>query len=190
MRPNTVILITGHPGAGKTTLARVLGRELAWPALCKDDIKETLYDTLGWSTVEWSNQLSVATWTLLYRQIEMLIAARVNFVVEANFDPKHADAKWQLLKQRYDARLIQIRCESDAATLLGRYRARVESGERHPGHLDGRDNPVFYAAVQQGPLPWVAVECERISVDTGALRVEEYAVVAQQVAVLLGNEGV
>jgi uridine kinase len=72
MNPTTVILITGHPSAGKTTLARYLSKRLVLPTICKDDIKEILYDTLGWSTLEWSLQLSAAAWTLLYKHVEIL----------------------------------------------------------------------------------------------------------------------
>ncbi|MEU8358303.1 AAA family ATPase [Nonomuraea sp. NPDC048882] len=53
-----VVLVNGLPGSGKSTLARALGRELGWPVLSKDAIKETLADTLdrpdGVGEAEWS----------------------------------------------------------------------------------------------------------------------------------------
>jgi predicted kinase len=97
MKPITVVLITGHPASGKTTLARYLSKQMGLPTLCKDDIKEILYDTLGWSTVAWSNKLSIATWSLLYHQVEILLEAHIDHIVESNFDPKYANPHWQRL---------------------------------------------------------------------------------------------
>ncbi len=44
------ILITGIPAAGKSEMARFLGRELGLPVLSKDRIKELLYDTVGFQS--------------------------------------------------------------------------------------------------------------------------------------------
>ena len=184
MPPTPLVLITGHPAAGKTTLARYLGKALGWPALCKDDIKEVLYDTLDWSTAEQWQQLSVATWTLLYHQVTVLLDAHTPHIVEANFVPKFANPQWQVLKQRFEMQVIQVRCEGDPATLVERYRARIQQGQRHPGHRDGGDDPAFHALLHRGPMAWVEVESERISVDTTKLAVEGYGAVAAQVRAL------
>ena len=42
-----LMIILGSPASGKTTLARRLAAELAVPCLCKDDVKEALFDVLG-----------------------------------------------------------------------------------------------------------------------------------------------
>ncbi|HEX8858768.1 MAG TPA: AAA family ATPase [Actinomycetes bacterium] len=43
----TLVLVTGPPASGKTTLARPLAFSLGLPLLGKDTIKEALFDTLG-----------------------------------------------------------------------------------------------------------------------------------------------
>src|SRR5574339_194678 len=106
MNTSTIVLVTGHDCTGKTTLAEALAQELKVPLTRRDQFKETLLDTLGWSTEEWSNRLSVASWTLLYQQIERLLSAGVDEIVEGNFDPKYANAKWAHLRQRYSFRLF------------------------------------------------------------------------------------
>jgi predicted kinase len=181
MQPTTVVLVTGHPASGKTTLVRYLAKELSLPTFCKDDIKEILYDTLGWSTEEWSYRLSAAAWTLLYYQVEILLEAHTNHITESNFVPAYADPQWQALKQRFDFHLIQVRCECDPDVLLQRYRNRILTGERHPGHRDGGDESAFHKLMHAGPMGWIDVESERISVDTTHLAGAEYETVARRI---------
>jgi predicted kinase len=181
MKPTIVVLITGHPATGKTTLAQYLAQELRLPLIAKDHIKEILLNTLGWSTLEWSRKLSVATWALLYQQVETLLRAGIGHIVESNFDPIYANTHWQKLVQHYPLQLIQVRCETDPETLLTRYRERINQGTRHPGHVDQSDDLAFYETVRQGPMNWIAVESARISVNTIELKEAGYVSVVENI---------
>ena len=52
-----LVIISGPPGAGKMVLGRRLAQALGFPFINKDDIKEILFDTLGWHDREWSKKL-------------------------------------------------------------------------------------------------------------------------------------
>lgn len=184
--PTTVILITGHPATGKTTLAHYLAQALGLPLLYRDGLKEKLADTLGWSDDEWSLKLGAATWELLYHLVEALLRAHVSHIVESNFTAQYATARWQVLMAQYPLRLIQIRCEADPVVTAQRHQARKERGERHPIHRHD-NNVAAYAAYlqQQGPPGWLEVESTRLVLNTGETAVVDYTNFVAQICKLL-----
>ena len=80
-----LVLVSGPPGAGKSTLAGPLAAELGFALLAKDRIKETLGETLGDGDGElaWSQRLGAASMELLWA----LAADAPSAVLEANFWP-------------------------------------------------------------------------------------------------------
>lgn len=83
-----LVIVSGAPGAGKTTLAVPLAAELGFALIRKDRIKETLHDALGAPPpdLSWSRTLGAAAMELLWA----LAADARSVVLEANFRP-HSD---------------------------------------------------------------------------------------------------
>src|SRR5438552_4231834 len=101
MPGNRIVIVTGAPCTGKTTLGKRLADDLQLPFLSKDRIKETLFDTLGWSDREWSRKLGAATMEVLYSFMETELAAGRSFLVECNFKPEFDTSKFLRLKEKY-----------------------------------------------------------------------------------------
>jgi predicted kinase len=131
-----LVIITGAPATGKTTLGRRIAGELGLPFICKDGIKERLFDTLGWGDQTWSKRLSRAAMEVLYYTVAMQLEAGRSLVSEANFYPHVAQKSFLSLRERHVFCPFQILCQTDVAVLAQRYRSRVERGGRHPGHRD------------------------------------------------------
>ena len=132
----TLIIVSGLSASGKTTLARRLASDLRLPLIGRDDIKERLFDSLGWSDRAWSQRLGRASWELLYWALETQLAAGMSCIIESNFDPERDSATIAGLSERFALRAIQVHCHAQGSILVERYLARVSSGDRHPGHVD------------------------------------------------------
>lgn len=123
----SVILINGLPGAGKTTLARVLGKELNVPVVSKDAIKETLADiSLGRISSRRLGEVSSETmW-----QLVSAIPDRV--IVESWwYRPRDLGFVTEGLAQSGNPNVVEIWCEVPSSLAWTRYRNR-QRHEIHP----------------------------------------------------------
>ena len=136
MKNPLVIIVTGPPGAGKTVLGKRLSQELRLPFINKDDLKEILFETLGWEDRQWSARLGKVGFDILFHFLECQLAAGKSAVVETAFIPKYHNARFLCLRNIYRFKSVQIFCTADDQTLFERFIKRTESGERHPGHVD------------------------------------------------------
>lgn len=146
----SLIIISGPPCSGKTTLGGHLAEALGLPFIYKDGIKERLFNQLGWSDLKWSRQLSLASYDLLYYFAGALLRVSGSLVIEANFRPETETSRFLELKSIVDYQPIQVLCYTDGKKLLERFRARAASPDRHPGHLDLLNEPNLLPTLLSG----------------------------------------
>jgi predicted kinase len=158
-----LVVVSGAPGSGKTTLARRLGSELRLPVLMKDGFKETLYDALGAPDQAASRRMGLAALLLLRQTAERLLAAGVSLLIEANYQRGLAEPDLRPLLRQAGGLLIL--CGGDAEIILQRYQERAARGERHPGHFDREALPRVRQLLAAGgyepldlPLPLLRVD--------------------------------
>jgi predicted kinase len=180
-----LVIVSGAPAAGKTTLARRLAGDLGFPLIAKDDIKERLFETLGWHDRDWSRKLGVATFDLIYYFVETELRARRSSMVESNFRPEFSAPIFLELQAKYGFEPVQIVCFADASVLRERYHQRYLRGERHPGHMDHVVHEEMLAAAQQdeyGPMP---IGGEALRVDTTDFASVDYGAILERVRAIL-----
>jgi len=176
-----LIIITGHPGTGKTTLAHRLGQELKLPVFSKDEIKEVLFDQLGWSDVAWSRKLSVAAYRVMDYAISESLATGSGIIVESNFLAEFDSERIQAFIRRFDVFALQILLFSDEAVRSSRFHDRVLRGDRHPGH---HDLDQFQKNVRSPRCAPLAIDAPILEIDTTDIEAVQVERLAEQIRLL------
>jgi predicted kinase len=174
-----VLFITGLPCTGKTVLGKQIAAHFSLPYLYKDGIKESLFDSLGWSDRDWSKSVGVAAYSLLFYFAEALLEARQSFILESNFSVERDGPRLQKLQEHYKFRAIEIQCVAEGEVIVERYRQRWEAGNRHPGHVDPETYDELRPTLLMGRLPPLGLQGEYIEVETTDFEKVDIAVIIE-----------
>lgn len=164
MRQAHLILVTGLPGTGKSTLARALAAHYCAPIICKDTIKEPLLDGLGAADRASSRQLSNISFAIMFALARECLGAGSGLVLEGNFRPREHELALQALIADFAVDVAQVLCRATESVRIARLTARATDLSRHPGHRDAE-------SASQPPQPtddFLALGGERIVFDSDA----------------------
>jgi predicted kinase len=159
----SILLVSGAPASGKSTLARALAQIFGYPLISKDTIKESLFDSLGTrlssdlDAPELSRLLSRAAMDMLWS----LAPGCPQVMLEANFRPRseHERERFSAL----EGRKLEIYCHCTLEEASRRFRERATRLDHHPAHsmkamsvelLEEFDRPI-------GLCPVIDVDTER-----------------------------
>ena len=161
------IMVLGLPATGKTQLAKKLAAQFHLPLISKDDIKEIIFDGLGWHDRAWSKKAGRTTFALIDYILEGQLKAGNSIIVESPYDPTFQNEKlqrWQRLFYHFNA--IQILCYAEGSVLLDRFIQRSNSLQRHPGHADAGNVEEFREHLLKGKAELLDIQGTVIEVDT------------------------
>ena len=158
MRLPLLVVVTGMPSSGKSTVAEGLARRLRLPLIAKDEIKESLYESLGAGDLSTSAALGGAAYALIFTLARTMLGSGASVIVEANFfrdqEPEFAGLP--------EHRLVQLHCAAPLAILLKRYANR----SRHAGHHDAEKINELPARFESGVHDALNLPGDLIELDT------------------------
>src|SRR5262245_56224457 len=126
-----LVVVSGLPASGKSTLSRRLAPALNLPLIDKDDILEGLFESLGTGDSDWRKRLSRASDDVLERVTRSSSGAVIasfwrhrGMLIDSG-----TPTDWLALISQ---RIVEVYCECDPDVAAARFINR----SRHPGHLD------------------------------------------------------
>lgn len=136
-----LIIITGLPAAGKTTLASALGAQLQLPVVSKDDYKQVLLDLMPEDErLIRNSEAGKAGYFVMLKVAEVLLTAGRSLIMETHFYRGVSELNLLPLAERHQAQVLQIFCDVGMEELKLRHAARVAAQTRpyidHPNIHD------------------------------------------------------
>lgn len=129
-----LIIIAGMPASGKSTYAKKLSRAIGYPIIEKDNIKEELFDTLGFTCYAEKRQHDVAATAVLLRVADDMLSCGQSLIMVNNFRDD-AKASLEKLINKYDCRCVIVFFGGNSDVFYKRYVERDNAHARHLGHV-------------------------------------------------------
>jgi predicted kinase len=159
-RQPLLVIVTGRPGAGKSTLACRLKATLRVPMVCRDEIKEGHIRTLG-GPERMDSELPGRVNDAFFSNIDLFIDRGVSHLAVAAFQHKVWEPRLEPLLKRVDLRIIV--CQVTGAVAVERQAERdrhdPERVAYHP-YPPGYDGLEFLYDPPRLNVPMIIVNTE------------------------------
>jgi predicted kinase len=156
-----LVIVSGPPGTGKTTLAHSIAATVGCPAISRDEIKEGMVHATPGFTPSPGDELTTRTLSTFFGVLELLLTAGVTCVAEAAFRDRLWRSGLERLRELAEIRIVHCVLDPDIAlqrTLQRRRDNPVRQAHADPGPEQAR--------IGHNPFDRVSIEAPWIEVDT------------------------
>lgn len=134
MNKPLLIIITGSPASGKTTLANILAEKINCPLISRDALKEGLINTLNVVHTQLDKSVDLHANDTFFETIDLLVSKRISVIAEAAFQDKLWKPK--LLDLLHKAEIKILICKANLDLIKSRFANRLSNNsgrERYHG---------------------------------------------------------
>ena len=180
-----LIIVSGPPSSGKTTLANAIAQKFNLPLITKDSLKEILFDTVGWKDREWSKKIGRASFSIIHYFLDALMPTGKSLIIEGNFKTEFESQHLLPRLDKYNYQSVQVMCQCDGQILFARFKDRSESGNRHPGHCDTSNYDELKESLLLGKYSPLDIKSKIIIFDSTNLSNLNYDLIFDQIKSLI-----
>jgi predicted kinase len=159
-RPRLTV-VTGRPGAGKTTLAHALALAIRCPAVCRDEIKEGFVNSLTAAAAAATDEHQRHANDAFFKTVELLLREGVTLVAEAAFQHRLWAPRLEPLVALAATRIVV--CSVDPGLARSRHVAR---GLADPARERFHGDDAVRAAREGRDVPLASYDPPRLDVPT------------------------
>lgn len=120
-----LIVITGRPASGKTTLAHRLSKETGLPLISRDELKQGFVYTSGLSHNEVDRSTDLMIYDTFFETVELLVSKGISIIIEAAYQHKLWEPKLTDLLNKANIKIII--CNITPAAAKTRFNQRLSA---------------------------------------------------------------
>ncbi|MFT4153603.1 AAA family ATPase [Parafilimonas sp.] len=166
MNKPLLIVVTGSPSTGKTTLAHILANKINCPLLSRDELKEGLINTLNLEHNQLDKSVDLHVYETFFETINLLISKGISMIVEAAFQDKLWKPKLLNLLDKAEIRIII--CKTTPGLITVRFDNRLSNNpgrEKFHGDQSIRSSNEKFISLTEKYNP-VHINTPTLQVDT------------------------
>jgi predicted kinase len=129
MQRPIIVIVSGLPATGKTTLAKKIGEKFKLPVFTKDDVKVLIADGINAKNPSVKGLGSTSNSILFYIAVHCLENG-YSLIIEGNFKDTKQTKEFITYLKKANKRVCEIHCVAEYQLRFKRYNSR----ERHPIH--------------------------------------------------------
>ncbi|MCX5075342.1 AAA family ATPase [Streptomyces sp. NPDC054949] len=129
-----LVVVSGPPATGKSTLARLLGQDLGCPTIIRDEIKQGMVMNASDHQAGDDDPLNIPTLEAFFQTITVLLRAGVTLVAEAAFQDRLWRPRLEPLMPLADIRVV--RCTTPTPGIVDRITERARTDDHRAAHAD------------------------------------------------------
>ena len=134
-----LIVVGGSLATGKSTISLAIARETGFARVSLDEIKEALFDVVGYRDRAWSKEIGRVAFPVFRDCIELHLQRGDSVIADATF-LWVSDADWiHAFSKKYGAEIVQVWLTAHPYVARSRFVARSQTA-RHPGHNDALES--------------------------------------------------